>query len=200
MSKGTVIAIAVVATVLLLAFIAACIFFCLRRRSRKTGAKRNYDIGASDRNVDNPDFTSKTPLMRQEDQSQTDYRASPTPTYDEENDADLSAPPPLRHSFSGVSLRSLPPSYSAAIHKANEGENEPTGDNRHKRDSSIGGSDGLRPLMLVAAQKGQDLEQDISEQRSRDEQSSPDRSSLIPPRPAGRPRAGSRFREEDLDV
>lgn len=98
-------------------------------------------------------------------------------------------------------MRSLPPSYSAAIHAVDEGAGESSTHGRHKRDSTIDSSDGLRPLMLVAAQNGEDVEQDIAEHRGRNQRPwSPDRSALIPAPLAGRPRASSRFREEDLDI
>lgn len=202
-SKGTVIAIAAVATVLVLALIAAGIFFFFRRRSRKSSAKRHDRFNSLDRDGDSLiDSVSKTPLMRQENQSQSEHRTSPTPKYDGDSDMDLTMLAALRRSFSGVSLQSLPPSYTAAINRPNGESDETTtrtGSNaRHDRDGNGGGSDGLRPLMLIAAQN----EQDIAEQKGQDGQDSlPDRLSLIPSRPgAGRARAGSRFREEDLDI
>lgn len=209
-SKSTVIAIAVVATVLVLALIAVGIFFFLRKRARKAKGTKNKHHGkvvSSDRGVDSlNDPISKTPLMRQDDQSQVnDYRGSPVPRYDEENDIDTTAPQTLRRSFSGVSMQSLPPSYSAAMHEPNDESSDPVSRavsrSRHSPTSSNGGSDGLRPLMLVNAQQGHNDDQDITEGRGRAEHlAKTDGSHLIPARPSGRPRAGSRFREEDLDM
>lgn len=205
-SKSTVIVVTVVSTVLVLALITVGVFFFLRKRRRNSGGQHHRNVKPSDRGVDNTnDFTSKTPLMRQEELSQTDYRASPTPRYDEENEVDISTSQTRRRSFSGVSMQSLPPSYSVGIHEANETPGKPAtrnvSHNRHNRHSSVGGSDGLRPLMLVTAQKDQDDEEDISEQRGRSQQSSSsNRSSLIAGLSVGRPRASSRFREEEMDM
>lgn len=199
-SRGAaVIAVAVVCTILVLALIGFGVFYFFRRRSQKTSKVRHNNIDSNDRSIGNAnDFASKTPLMQQEDQPHTEYRVYPESKYEEEDGADLSAPPASRRSFSGISMQSLPPSYAAAVPGGRDNMNQPVArtmsHNRHNRDSSVGGSDGLRPLFLV---EGQRDEQDISDHRGRDDS---DKSSLMAPRPAGRPRAGSRFREENLDL
>lgn len=199
-SKTAVIAIAAVATVLVVALISGCVFCCLRRRGGQNKSKGYGKSDSTDRSVNNlHDPVSKTPLMRQDNQSQmSEYTGVPAPRYDEE-DIGMSASIP-RRSLSGRSMQSVPPSYSAATHAGMDRTNS---QNSHRPRSSYIGSDGLRPLMLLNSQQSYDGDdRDDGEERGRSGYpTNSNRSSLVVPlRPAGRPRAGSRFREEDLDM
>lgn len=198
-SKTGVIAIAVVATVLVLALIAGCVWLFIRRRGRKNKAKRHSNPDSTDRSINSlHDPEGKTPLIRQENQSQmSGYQGVPARRYDDEDDIGMSAPHIPHGIMSRGSIQSLPPSYATATHT---GVGRTTSQTSHRPNSSYGGSDGLRPLMLLTSHQSIDGNDGRpSEARGRSGYpGNPDRSSLI--LPAGRPRAGSRFREEDLDM
>lgn len=198
-NKTSVIAMAAVATVLVLAFIAGGVYFFIRRRGRKNRAKRHGKPDSTDRSINSPhDPVSKTPLIRQGNVSQmSEYQGVPAPSYDEEDDIAMSAPEVPNRTMSRGSMQSLPPSYDAATHA---GVARTVSQNSHRPMSSRSGSDGLRPLMLLTSRQSFDgHDGEPTEERGRSgHPAKPDRSSLI--LPAGRPRAGSRFREEDLDI
>lgn len=198
--KTTVIAIAAVATILIVALISGCIFFCYRRRGRKNKLKGYGNTESIDRSINSQhDPVSKIPLMRQDNHSQmSEYQRGPSPRYDEEDDIGMAAPDIPHRTLSGRSMQSLPPSYTAATHA---GMARTMSQNSHRPDSSHNGSDGLRPLMLLSRQSYDGSDRGLDEERGRSGYpTKPDRSSLVLPRPVGRPRAGSRFREEDLDM
>lgn len=205
MTKNTVIIIAIVVAILLVVCICIGIFFFVRRRKKEVKAKTHDKPYMRDRNIDSTlDSVGKIPLIQQDNiSSVTEYRNAPDSKYDEENDVDITSQS-IHRSPSGGSMRSMPPAYSAMTHRASPD----TGDimNRtfsrssHRHGSSAGGSDGLRPLMLVQGRQDPDSDPEDVNERGRERRAVRPDSSLSITGPVGRPRASSRFREEDLDL
>lgn len=197
-SKTTVIGIAAAATVLVIALISGCLVCFIRRRERKVRARRHRKVDSVDKNIDSPhDRVSKTPLMPQGGfPPMNEFRGVTAPRYDEGAQHPLDSFPSLHRTMSEGTIRSMPPSYTAATYGPIEGFIRGHPQIPHRLGSSSGGSDGLRPLMLVNSH-----DQDDPRGRSRSTSTTnPDRTPFVLARPADRPRAGSRFREEDLDM
>lgn len=203
-TKPEVVGIAIAATIIVVLLIAGGLFWFFRRRRRQRSGKRNGgDFDSLDGDTSS---LHKTPLMGQHDTSRT--TETPVTQYD-----GRLSPPRMQRSTSTSTSRSLPPAYASIARSGPNLEsldiaNEiPSMPRSHRSTSSRNGSDGLRPLMLVEAQNSYG---EIPGHRSNDRNnSSPspispdtlggaDTLSLQPSRSTGRPRATSRFREEDI--
>lgn len=204
------IGIAATATVLIVAIIAGGLYWLIRRRKRRAKGKSHE----RSRSMQSPDIestslddrTSKAPLIQQEHITrEADYRSSPVPRYDDNDDA-FSNPPSIPHrTMSTSTTRSLPPSYAAAVRTSTDSDAQVSrapitrsSYNDHRPVSSSGGSGGLRPLTLVASQQQQPTSRGNS--RPTTPEPTDGHLSTTPQHPSGRPRAASRFREEDLDM
>ncbi|KAJ9653477.1 hypothetical protein H2198_007319 [Neophaeococcomyces mojaviensis] len=209
-TKPAVIAIAITATVLVVALIAGGLFWFLRRRHRRRHSGHGHvDSVDGDAHILR-ERTSKIPLMRQENTSNIpEDRESPAPRYDDDVSLD---PPNLHRSMSGSTTRSLPPAYASIVHSSPDPRSRdvtsigPLLVRSDRPVSSTGGSSGLRPLMLVDSQQGHSANDGRSDGNHDPQPASSDsvgsNSGLAAESqmPAGRPRSASRFREEDLDM
>ena len=210
--KSTVVEIAATVTVLLcvvLCGIVVCYWW--HRKSKRNNARNGYAGSSDGALVTLHDRSSKTPLMQLEEQHQAPVNQSTSFRQYEEQDADSTPVPGVpRRTMSVSTSHSLPPSYAIAV-RAGSGPSSQAGDEndlatQHQYRSNVGASrsGGPRPLMLSGEQQSSSIqEQRVERGRSRSgsmEDRSDDRSlAVTPERPAMRPRASSRFREEDVD-
>ena len=213
-TKSSVIGIAATATVLTVILICGLLFWFTRRRKKGRNRSRNGDADSVDGDSSAlQDRSSKTPLMRVENQSQASHQqGNSAPQYPEDDDVSFVAPNIPRRTPSGAStIRSLPPSYDIAVRASpalgsRHSDEDIASHGMHRSSSSASRSGHLRPLMLVAAQQSSSGNREQNEDRGRSRSPSlkvgADESALSIPaqRPAVRPRASSRFHEEDLDI
>lgn len=208
-SKPAVVGIAAAATVIIVVLIGGGLFWFIRRRKRRRNgnkhvrSKSTESVDIESTSLD--DRTSKAPLIAQEHQaSGAEHRGSPAPRYDDDDDQHSVTLNMPHRTLSAATTRSLPPSYAAAVRTSigsdiqNDYASYATHQSSHRPGSSAEGSGGLRPLMLVDSQ--QHRAGSRSHSRSGSPDSMKDHLPAIPQKPAGRARAESRFREEDLDM
>jgi len=159
------------------------------------------------------DRSSKTPLMRVENQSQASQQPSNSaPQYPEDDEVSFVAPTIPHRTNSGAStIRSLPPSYDIAVRASpalvsRHSDEDTASHGMHRSSSSASRSGQLRPLMLVKAQRGSSGNREQNEDGGRSRSQSLGEGategglSIPAQRPTVRPRASSRFHEEDLDI
>lgn len=213
-NKSSVIGIAATATVLVVAAISGLIFWYLRRRRIRRNGSKHDRAGSLDGGLNTlHDRASKTPLMRVENQSQApEDRENLAPLYHEDDEVSVVAPTIPHRTMSASTFRSLPPSYAVAVRASPgptsqvEDESDIASHGVHRSGSTTSRTGGLRTLTLVAAQQSSDAVHEDTEGRGRSRTRSPEEHShtnVLSPnlqRPAGRPRASSRFHEEDLDI
>lgn len=212
-SKASVIGIAATATVLIVAVIGGLVFWYLRRRKDRGKRDRHGPAGSMDGELNTlQDGASKTPLMDLENQSRDpEDRGSLVPRYHEDDEIPPAAPTVPYRTMSASTVRSLPPSYAVAVRSSprprsqNEDETDIPTHHVQRSSSNASRAGGLRPLMLVNAQQSSDGVHETNEESRRPrtpppEENSNNALSVTPLRHVVRPRASSRFREEDLDI
>lgn len=212
-SKSSVIGIAASATVLVIAVICGLVFWYFRRRkNRQKRDRQGYADPADGGSTTLRDRSSKTPLMRLENHSQAPAdQGTPVPRYQEDDEASIIAPSIPCRTMSASTIRSLPPSYAVAVRASPEPQSE-AGDGHdtairhlHRSSSSASRPGRLRPLTPVNGHQSSDDNHEQHRERSRPraplvEDSNDNTLSVAPQRPLIRPRASSRFHEEDLDI